>query len=182
MGVENIFSGPGIFIWGVDETGEEETNAVIFDLTQGGIRFTTTTSWHETKVDQYGEVPVQRSSTGTLGSVEFDSPEIDYDKVMKFDPSVVKVTDELDSDKVKYQVTGLAGKKLPRKRAVIKPQGITDTNMFIYLEECSIEFDADFGFKTDDNLKMPVRVSCYPSLTSNPRGLLYTWGDISATA
>ncbi|MEC1714762.1 hypothetical protein [Schinkia azotoformans] len=182
MPVENIFSGPGIFIWGVDDTGADEVDAVTFDLTQGGIRFTTTTTWNETTVDQYGNVPVRKTSTGTTGLVEFQAAEVDYEKVVKFDPSVVKVADTLEPTKVKYQVTALAGKTLPRKRAVIKPQGVTDPNMFIYLEECSVEFDADFGYRTDDNLKMPVRVPCFPALDATPKGLLYTWGDITATA
>src|SRR5690606_31639916 len=100
----------------------------------------------------------------------------------KADNDITEVTDATTPTKKKYQVTGLAGQTLPKKRAVIKPLGVTDPNRFIYIEECSLKFDANFGFVIDNNLRMPVSAMCYPSLTATPRGLLYTWGDITATA
>lgn len=67
-------------------------------------------------------------------------------------------------------------------RKTEKIEDLISTNHYIYLEKCAIKFDADFGFKLDDNLKMPVNVMAYPDLNATPKGLLYTWGDISATA
>ncbi|WP_339271740.1 hypothetical protein NYE54_09295 [Paenibacillus sp. FSL K6-1330] len=180
--VDKIYAGPGIFKWGVDDKGMLLPDAVIIDLTQGGIRFYTETTYFEPTTDQTGTAPVKSFSTGTIGRVEFETPDTDFDKVVKFNANAIKVTDANDPDKVKYQITGLAGKELPRKRAVIEPQGITDPSRFIYIESCGIKFDVNAQFMLDDNQKFPINGMAYPDLKATPRGLLYTWGDITATA
>jgi len=180
MSVQNIFSGPGIFVWGVTSAGADETDAVTIDLTQGGIRFYTETTYFEPTTDQTGTAPVKTIKTGTIGRVEFQTPDMDFDKLTKFNPDVTKV-ENAGATKKKYQVTGLAGRELPRKRAVIKPQGITDPSRFIYLEESSIKFDVDARFELEGVQTLPIQVVAYPSLTATPKGLLYTWGDITAT-
>jgi hypothetical protein len=177
--VNNIFAGPGTFIWGVNADGSNATDAMTIDLTQGGIRFYTETTYFEPTTDQTGTVPVDAIATGTKGMVEFMTPDMDFNNVVKYNPNASKVE---NGGKVKFQVTGLAGKKLPFKRAVIKPQGITDPNRYIYIEECAIKFDVDAGYKLDDNLKLSIKGTARPSLTATPKGLLYTWGDITATA
>jgi hypothetical protein len=180
--VDEIFAGPGIFVWGIDEEGEEETNAITFDLTQGGITFTTTTTYFEPTVDQTGTAPVKTIKTGMTGNVAFESPSIDYRKVVKFDRDVTEVVDATDNTKRKYNVTGLAGQVIAAKRALIKPQGIDDPNYYIYIARCSLKFDANYGFVLDNNLRMPVNAMAYPDLDATPKGLVYTWGDITATA
>jgi hypothetical protein len=180
--VEKIFAGPGIFVWGVDEEGVEELDSMTIDVTQGGIDFTTETTYFEPTVDQTGTAPVKSVVTGTVGKVVFDTPDTDFDKVVKYNPNATKVVDGTDPLKSKYQVTGLAGKELPRKRAVIKPVGVTDPDRFIYLEACGIKFDAKGTFKIDDNQKFSINGVAYPSLDADPVGLLYTWGDIKVTA
>ncbi|CAM3706202.1 hypothetical protein COLU111180_04095 [Cohnella lubricantis] len=180
--VDKIFAGPGIFIWGVDETGANETDAVTVDLTQGGITFTTTTSYFEPKVDQFGDAPVKSVITSIVGAVTFDTPDMDFEKVVKFNPNADKITDATTTTKVKYEVSGLAGQELPRKRAVIKPLGVSDPSRFIYIEACAVKFDLNAGFKNDDNLKQSISAAAYPSTDPDHYGLLYTWGDISAAA
>ncbi|OKP91845.1 hypothetical protein A3844_01655 [Paenibacillus helianthi] len=180
--VNNIYAGPGEFIWGIDEDGNEESGAITFDLTQGGINFTTTTTYFEPTTDQTGTAPVDSISTGTTGAVTFDTPDMNFEKVVSYNPNAGKVVDGTTPSKVKYQVTGLAGKKLPRKRAVIKPIGVTDPSRFIYIESVGIKFDVNAGFKLDDNQKMTISAIAYPDLNAIPKGLLYTWGDITATA
>ena len=180
--VDNIYVGPGIFTWGVQADGTDEVGAITIDLTQGGINFSTETTYFEPTTDQTGTAPVDAIVTGTKGILTFETPDMDFLKVTSFNPNVSKVVDSEDSTKIKYQVTGLAGKKLPFKRAVIKPQGITDPKRFIYIEECAIKFDINAGFLLDDNQKMSINGSARPSLTATPKGLLYTWGDITATA
>ncbi|MEK4880130.1 MULTISPECIES: hypothetical protein [Paenibacillus] len=180
--VNQIFAGPGEFIWGVDEEGAPEVDAVTIDLTQGGINFTTTTTYFEPTTDQTGTAPVKSIATGTTGAINFETPDMDFAKVTKYNPHALKVTDATTPTKIKYQVTGLAGKELPRKRAVIKPVGVTDPSRFIYIESVGIKFDMNAGFKLDDNLKMTISAIAYPSLEATPRGLIYTWGDITATA
>lgn len=182
MADPQIFAGPGIFIWGVDENGMPESDSVVFDLTQGGIRFYTETTYFEPTTDQTGTAPVDTFMTGTVGRVEFETPDVDFSKVVKFNANALEVTDAADPDKVKYQVTGLAGRRLPRKRAVIQPLDVTDPSRFIYLESCGIKFDANAQFMLDDNQKFAINVTAYPDLSATPRGLLYTWGDITATA
>lgn len=181
--VSKIFAGPAVFVWGVSALGVEDAQAITIDLTQGGIRFWTETSFFEPTVDQLGSAPVKTIKTGTIGRIEFTAPDMDFDRVVAFNPGDnTKVTSgTAPNQKIKYQITGLAGTELPRKRAVIKPQGVTDKNRFIYIEECSIKFDVDAGFKLDDNLKMTITGLAYPSLAATPKGLIYTWGDISAT-
>lgn len=178
---EKIYAGPGIFTWGVDESGDPENDAVIFDMTQGGIRFYTETTYYEPTIDQTGTAAIDTFTTGTIGRVEFDTPDMDFAKVVKFNANASEVVDATDPDKVKYQVTGLAGKRLPRKRAMIQPQGVTDPSRFIYLESCGIKFDANAQFMLDDNQKFTINATAYPDLSATPRGLLYTWGDITAT-
>ncbi len=180
--VDKIYAGPGIFEWGIDEDGELEADGLIIDLTQGGINFTTTTTYFEPTLDQTGTAPVKSIATGTTGSIEFETPDMDFEKVLKYNPNASKVTDGTDPLKSKYHVTGLAGNELPRKRAVIKPQGVTDPDQYIYIESCGIKFDLNAGYKLDDNRKMTINAMAYPSLSATPRGLLYTWGDITATA
>lgn len=181
--VKSIFSGPAEFVWGVTAAGVEEAGAIVVDMTQGGIRFWTETTYHEPVVDQTGTAPVKSVKTGTIGKLEFITPDMGFDKAAAFNPAdVIKVISGTGANqKVKFQVSGLAGSELPRKRAVIKPLGVTDKNRFIYLEECSIKFDLDASFKLDDNLKMPINGLAHPSLPATPKGLIYTWGDISAT-
>lgn len=180
--VDKIFAGPGIFIWGVDEEGIAGVDSVTIDVTQGGIEFTTETTYFEPTTDQTGSAPVKSVGTGTIGRVTFDTPDTDFEKVVKYNPNATKVVDGTTPANAKYQVTGLAGKELPRKRAVIKPLGVTDPDRFIYLETCSIKFDARGTFKNDDNQKFTINVVAYPSLDADPVGLLYTWGDITVTA
>lgn len=180
--IEKIYSGPGIFVWGLNPDGTEKVGAVTFDLTQGGINFTTTTTYYEPTTDQTGTAPIKSIKTGTTGNVQFETPEVDYSKIVSFDTDVNEVIDAVDSAKKKYQVTGLAGQSLPQDLAVIKPQGVTDPNRFIYIQKCSLKFDANFGFVIDNNLRMPMNGMCYPDLNATPKGLLYSWGDITATA
>jgi|HigsolmetaAR204D_1030405.scaffolds.fasta_scaffold00166_33 hypothetical protein len=180
--VNKIYAGPGIFIWDVKEDGTPNTDAVTIDMTQGGINFVTETTYFEPTTDQTGTAPVKTIKTGTVGRVTFETPDVDFEKVVKFNPDVNKVVDGSAPTKVKYQVTGLAGQELPRKRAVIKPLGVTDPSRFIYLESCAIKFDANISFRLDDNQKFPIEVVAYPDLNADPVGLLYTWGDITATA
>lgn len=179
---DKIYAGPGIFEWGVGEDGELEADGLVIDLTQGGITFTTTTTYFKPTTDQTGTAPVKSIKTGTTGVINFETPDMDFEKVLKYNPDVTKVQDGTTTTKVKYQVTGLAGAELPQRRAVIKPQGITDPDRFIYIEACSVEFDLNAGYKLDDNLRMTINAVAYPSLTATPKGLLYTWGDIKATA
>jgi len=176
--VDKIFAGPGIFVWGVDEEGEEELDAVTIDVTQGGIDFSTETTYFEPTTDQTGTAPVKSIVTGTIGRVAFDTPDTDFEKVVKYNPNADKVG---SGSNVSYQVTGLAGKELPRKRAVIKPVGVTDPSRFIYLESCSVKFDARGIFKIDDNQKFTINAVAYPSLDADPVGLLYTWGALQGT-
>lgn len=179
--VNKIYAGPGIFTWGIKEDGSEETDAITIDLTQGGIRFYTETTYFEPTTDQTGTAPVKSISTGTIGKIEFQTPDMDFEKVVSFNANASKVVDGTDPTKIKYQVTGLAGKELPQKRAVIQPQGVDDPGRFIYIESCGIKFDVDAGFMLDDNQKMTINGMAYPSLSATPKGLLYTWGDITAT-
>jgi len=180
--VEKIYAGPGIFVWGIDEDGQEEADAVTIDLTQGGITFTTTTTYFEPTTDQTGTAPVKSISTGTTGAINFETPDMDFEKVMKYNPNASKVTDATTPTKIKYQVTGLAGQELPRKRALIKPQGITDPSQYIYIESVGVKFDVNAAYVLDNNRRMTISAMAYPSLSATPKGLLYTWGDISAVA
>jgi hypothetical protein len=180
--VDNIYAGPGIFIWGVSASGAAETDAVTIDLTQGGIRFYTETSYFEPTTDQTGSAPVKSIKTGTVGKVEFQTPDMDFAKVLQFNPDSKKVVDGTSPDKIKYEVSGLAGQELPRRRAVIKPLGVTDPSRFIYVESCGIKFDVDSRFQLDANQTFTINGIAYPSLTAETKGLLYTWGDISAKA
>lgn len=180
--VDQIYAGPGIFKWGVDDNGVLAPDGIIIDLTQGGITFTTTTTYFEPTTDQTGTAPVKSISTGTTGAINFETPDMDFEKVTKYNPNSLKVVDATDPDKVKYQVTGLAGKELPRRRAVIEPQGIVDPARFIYVESVGIKFDMNAAFVLDNNLRLTVSAMAYPSLNAIPKGLLYTWGDITATA
>jgi hypothetical protein len=182
MDVNNIFAGPGIFTWGVKADGSDDVGAIMIDLTQGGIRFFTETTYFEPTTDQTGTAPVKSIVTGRTGKIEFSTPDMDFAKALAFDANTTKVVDGTTPSKIKYLVTGLAGQELPRKRAVIKPQGVTDPSRFIYVESCGIKFDVDAGFKLDDNMKMTIAGMAYPSLSAIPKGLLYTWGDITATA
>lgn len=180
--INNIYAGPGIFTWGINTDGTEESDAITIDLTQGGINFTTTTTYFEPTVDQTGTAPVKSIVTGTTGAINFETPDMDFEKVVSYNPNASKVIDGDTPAKVKYQVTGLAGKELPRKRAVIKPQGITDPSRFIYIESVGIKFDMNAAFVLDNNLRLTVAAMAYPDVNATPKGLLYTWGDITATA
>lgn len=180
--IDKIYAGPGIFVWGIDPTGKEETDAITIDLTQGGITFTTETTYYEPTTDQTGTAPVKSISTGTTGSINFETPDMDFEKVIKYNPNALKVQNATDQTKVKYQVTGLAGKVLPRKRALIMPQGISDPSQFIYIESVGIKFDMNAAYVLDNNRRLTISAMAYPSLSATPKGLLYTWGDISITA
>ncbi|REK68003.1 MAG: hypothetical protein C6P35_03265 [Cohnella sp.] len=180
--VDKIFAGPGIFEWGIDDQGELEEDGIIFDLTQGGITFQTQTTYFEPTTDQTGTSPVKTISTGTTGTINFETPDMDFEKVIKFNPNANKVVSGSDPTKVKYQVTGLAGKELPRKRAVIKPLGVDDPNLFIYIEAVAVKFDLNAAYVPDNNRRFTISAVAYPSLTATPKGLLYTWGDIKVSA
>jgi hypothetical protein len=180
--VTKVYAGPAVFEWGIDEQGQLEADGIIIDVTQGGLTFTTTTNYFEPTVDQFGTAPVKSIITGIVGAINFETPDIDFEKVVKFNPNAEKIVDGTDSQKVKYEVYGLAGKELPRRRAVIKPLGVNDPSRFIYIESCGIKFDANFGFVNDNNLRFTISATAYPSTDTAKFGLLYTWGDITATA
>jgi len=180
--VTKVYAGPAIFEWGIDEQGQLETDGIIIDVTQGGLTFTTTTNYFEPTVDQFGTAPVKSIVTGVVGAINFETPDIDFEKVVKFNPNADKIVDGTDSQKVKYEVYGLAGKELPRRRAVIKPLGVNDPSRFIYIESCGIKFDMNAAFTVDNNLRFTISATAYPSTDPAKFGLLYTWGDITATA
>lgn len=178
--VDKIYVGPAEVIWGIDDQGEPEQDAVVIDLTQNGVNFRTETTYFEPTTDQTGSAPVASIITGMIGYLEMQTPDMDFDKVTFFNPNATKVVDGTDPDKVKYQVTGLAGKILPRRRALIKPFGIEDPNRYIYLEACSIKFDAQANYVNDDNQRLQINGVAYPDLDATPRGLVFTWGDWQA--
>ena len=180
--VTKVYAGPAIFEWGIDDQGQLEADGIIIDVTQGGLTFTTTTSYFEPTVDQFGTAPVKSIVTGVVGAINFETPDIDFEKVVKFNPNADKIVDGTDSQKVKYEVYGLAGKELPRRRAVIKPLGVNDPSRFIYIESCGIKFDMNAAFVNDNNLRFTISATAYPSTDPARYGLLYTWGDITATA
>lgn len=179
---DQIYAGPGIFIWGIGANGTPDVDSVRFDFTQGGIMFTTTSTYFEPTIDQTGTAPVKSVYTGSTGTIAFETPILDFEKVVSFNPNADKVVDGDVPSKVKYEVYGLAGKELPRKRSVIMPVGVTDPGQFIYIESVGVKFDMNAAYVLDNNRRFTISATAFPSLDSNPPGLLYTWGDISATA
>lgn len=179
---DQIYAGPGIFIWGIGPDGTPAVDAVRFDFTQGGITFTTESTYFEPQIDQTGTAPVKSIYTGSTGTIAFETPILDFEKVVSFNPNAEKVVDDDTPTKVKYEVYGLAGKELPRRRAVIMPVGVTDPDQYIYIESVGIKFDMNAAYVLDNNRRFAISATAYPSLDSTPPGLLYTWGDISATA
>jgi len=183
MGAEHIYSGPGVLIWGIDANGDPNEDSLYFDMSQGGMRLYTQTTYFEPTFDQTGSATAKTIKTGAMGYVDFEMPDLNLDEIAQYHGDTFKVLDSLEGligngllQKLKFQFIGTMYGEIPRKRAVIIPVGVVDPSRFIYLESCGIKFDANLMYELEDNPRLPIQVVAYPSVKD---GILYTWGDIS---
>ncbi|MFZ7945661.1 hypothetical protein [Neobacillus sp. 19] len=171
----NVPIGPAIVEYG------EGVDMVTFDITKGGIVFTTTNSKQDVTVDQYGDTVVKSIYKGGTAQVTVPFALYDLEKLSKVTPNSTYVTGS--GGKEKLEVRASAGLNLldTAKKLVIKPTDPSATaNDWITIPIAGAIVDHNYAYDSDNERITPVTFVAYPDIDDD--GLLFIMGDETATA
>lgn len=155
----------------------------IFDITKGGIVFSTSTSKQDVTVDQYGDTVVKSIMKGRTAQVTVPFALYDLDKLAKVIPNSTIVTDGIDPTKKKLQVKSQSGYDLMSnaQKLVIKPTDPdASANDWITIPLAGALADMEYSYNSDNERIVNITFIAYPDLDAD--GLLYVLGDDTATA
>jgi hypothetical protein len=169
----NVPIGPAIVEYG------EGAEMVTFDITKGGIKFTSSSTKQDITVDQYGDTVVKSIFKG--GTAQADVPFALYDlqKLSKVTPNSTYVE---NGAKKKLEVRGKAGLDLlaNAKKLVIKPTDPNTTpNDWVTIPLAGAMVNHEYAYDSDNERITPVTFIAYPEMDKN--GLLFILGDETAT-
>jgi hypothetical protein len=179
MGYEQIKIGAAQVEYG-DVAGG---TGVLFDVTQGGIQFTTSTTVQGVTTDQTGEAPVKEITRGTTAQVTVPFMLHDLEKLASVIPNSTLVTDSVDATKMKIEVKSNAGYDLMAnaKQLVVKPTAAGATaNEWITIPLAGARTDLELTYDSENPRLYNVTFVGYPDYDLD--GLLYIIGDETATA
>ena len=172
----NVPIGPAIVEFG--EVGSE----TIFDITKGGIQFTSSTSKQDVTVDQYGDTVVKSIEKGKSAQVTVPFALHDLDKLAEVITNAVLTTDGTDPTRKRIDVKSQAGYNMldGAKKLVIKPTDPSaSANDWITIPLAGAMADPEYTFDADNERVVNITFVAYPDLDQG--GLLYVLGDETAT-
>lgn len=161
----------------------EAGDLVTFDITKGGIQFTSTTNKQDITVDQYGDTPVKSIMKGRTCQVTVPFALHDLEKLSKVIPnSTFTKSGVAPAEKFKLSVKSQAGADLlaAAKKLVIKPTDPNATaNDFITIPLAGALADPEYTFDSDNERIVNITFVGYPNIET---GELFILGDETVTA
>lgn len=185
MGAENIKMGTcSITYDGVD-----------LGLTSGGVEVEVSTTKKEIKVDQFGDTVANEYIMGRNITVKAPLAETTLQNIADLMPGAVLVSDSgntgtigapLAGDKYKVTVTSGTGVSLfdLAKELILHPieKDVGDTSEDLTIPLAATAGELSFAYKYDEERIFNAEFKGYPDNTATPKGLLFIYGDKTATA
>lgn len=161
-----------------------DTSPAIFNITKGGVVFSSSTTKQDITVDQYGDTVVKSVFKGRTCQVVVPFALSDLAKLAKVIPNSTLYTDATDplNPKMKLNVNAKAGLNLTAaaEKLVIKPIDPTATpNDWITVPLASPMTDPEYTYNSDNERIANITFVGYPDITGD--GLLYIMGDETVT-
>lgn len=161
----------------------EGVDMVTFDITKGGIVFSTSSTTQDITVDQYGDTVVKSIFKGGTAQVTVPFALYDLEKLSKVTPNSTYIEDATTPTKKKLEVRAQAGLDMlaNAKPLVIKPTAPgTTPNDWITIPLAGARVDHNYAYDSDNERITPVTFIAYPDVEDG--GLLFIMGDETATA
>lgn len=185
MGAENIRMGTcSIKFGGVD-----------LGLTKGGVEVNVTTTKKEIKVDQFGDTVANEYIMGRNITVKVPLAETTLKNVADLMPGAVLVSDSSNTgtysspqagDKYKVTVTSATGVSLfaLAQELILHPidKLESDTSEDLTIPLAATAGELSFAYKYDEERVFNAEFKGYPDNDATPKGLLFIYGDKTATA
>jgi hypothetical protein len=156
----------------------EGADLVTFDITKGGIQFTSTTNKQDITVDQYGDTPVKSIMKGRTCQVTVPFALHDLEKLSKVIPnSTFTKSGTAPAEKFKLSVKSQAGTDLlaTAKQLIIKPTDPqASANDWITIPLAGALADPEYSFDSDNERIVNITFVGYPDITT---GELFILGD-----
>lgn len=150
--------------------------------TMGGVEVEVTTTTHETKVDQFGDTLVNEFIMGRQILVRCPLAEVSLDNLVAIMPGATKTIDGTTPTKIKVDVeTGVGTSLLSlANKLVLHPIALAggDVSEDLTLPKAATAGAMQFAYKYDEERVFNVEFKGYPDID----GILYTYGDTTATA
>lgn len=159
-----------------------DASPTIFDITKGGVVFSSSTTKQDITVDQYGDTPVKSVFKGRTCQVVVPFALSDLAKLATVIPNSDLNTDATDplNPKMRLNVNSKAGFNLTAaaQKLVIKPiDPNTTPNDWITVPLASPMTDPEYTYNADNERIANITFIGYPDITGD--GLLYFMGDES---
>ena len=160
----------------------EGVDMVTFDITKGGIVFSSTTNKQDITVDQYGDTPVKSIMKGRTCQVTVPFALYDLEKLSKVIPNSTFVkSGTAPNEKLKLTVNAQAGTDLlsAAKKLVIKPTAPgTTANDWVTIPLAGALADSEMTYDSDNERIQNITFVGYPDVDT---GELFILGDETAT-
>lgn len=170
----NVPIGPAIVEYG---TGVDMKT---FDITKGGIVFTSTSATQDITVDQYGDTIVKSIFKGGSAQVVVPFALQDLERIQAALPNSEYIT---DGTKEKVVVRSNAGYDMLEnsKQLIIKPTSPDTTpNDWITIPLAGAKTDLEYTYNSDNERVANLTFMAYPDL--DDEGTLFILGDVTAVA
>lgn len=171
----NVPIGPAIVEYG-------DPDPVVFDITSGGIQFTSSTTTYDVTVDQYGSTVVKSLMQGRTAQVTVPFALHDLKRLAETIPNSEYVEDGTDPNKQKIIVKAEAGYDMlaNAKKLVIKPTDPDSTpNDWITIPLAGATSDPEYTFNSENERVVNITFIAYPDIEND--GVLYILGDEDAS-
>lgn len=150
--------------------------------TKGGVEVEVTTEKYTVTVDQFGQTPVNDYLIGRSIMVTTPLAETTIDNMVSTMPGATKVTDGIDPQKIKAEVTTGIGTNLIdiADELIVHPIAAgASVAEDISIAKAATSGNMNFAYNLDAERIFNVQWIGYPDPAT---GLLFTYGDKSATA
>lgn len=162
------------------------TCKVFFDnvdlgLTIGGVEFELTTTTHDSKVDQFGEIAVNSIITGRQPKVTVPMAETTLDNLVATMPGATLIIDKTTASKRRVDIKTGVGVSLfdLAKELRLHPIALPDSDVSedIILPKAATGGNIKFAYKNDSERVYNVEFKGFP----NSDGVIVQFGDKTAT-
>ena len=152
-------------------------------FTQGGVEVEVATESHKTLVDQFGTTPIAENITGRSCVVRVPLAETTLENLVALMPGATLVTDGVDSNKKRVDVTSGVGTDLlaAAGELTLHPKALaaSDLSEDFRLPLASTPGAINFAYKTDEERIFNVEFTAYVDTSNND--MLFSFGDTTAT-
>lgn len=185
MGAENIKMGTCSISYKGTDLG----------LTSGGVEVEVTTSKKEIKVDQFGDTVANEFIMGRNITVKAPLAETTLQNIAALMPGATLVADAANTgtigspnvgDKYKVTITSGTGVSLfdSAGELILHPidKDVSDVSEDLTIPLAATAGELSFAYKYDEERIFNAEFKGYPDNNATPKGLLFIYGDKTATA